>query len=72
MLAAILTTSGGRVIIPDAVDVVAGEEEEEVFFVDAGGRVIAVFQRPDIALFVEPDRLEVLEQYGNGRSTPAS
>ncbi len=51
MLAAFLTESGGRVLIPDAVALTSGDTEDEVRFVDAAGKTLVVFRRQDIIIY---------------------
>ena len=51
MLTAFLAGSGGRVVIPDAVDVVDGATQDEVRFVDGAGRTLCIFRRHDLTLY---------------------
>jgi hypothetical protein len=51
MLTAFLARSGNRVLIPDAVGVLTGEEGDEVHFVDAEGRALAIFKRADVIVY---------------------
>jgi hypothetical protein len=51
MLTAFLAGTGSRVLIPDAVAVVPGPTEEEVYFVDGEGKVLVVFRRADLAVY---------------------
>ena len=60
-----LAQSGGRVVIPDAVALRDGASEDEVCFVDASKRVIAIFRRQDVALYSSDD----LPQFPNGNAT---
>jgi hypothetical protein len=46
-----LAHSGGRVEIPDAVDLRASEDDSAVHFVDAAGKVLVTFQRSELALY---------------------
>ena len=55
MLTAFLAGSGSPVVIPDAVAVVQGRSEDEVHFVDAQGKSLVVFKRPDVSLFSADD-----------------
>jgi hypothetical protein len=61
MLTALLAGSGGRIQIPDAVAVVAGDSEDEVKFVDAQGRVLVIFRRADVMAYTEDGALFELE-----------
>jgi hypothetical protein len=51
MLTAFLANSGGRVLMPYAVDVVSGPTEDEVHFVDAEGKILVIFKRADVAIY---------------------
>jgi hypothetical protein len=51
MLTAFLAKSGGRVLFPSAVTVVSGQADDEVRFIDSGGKTLAVFRRADISLY---------------------
>jgi hypothetical protein len=55
MLTAFLARSGGRVVIPDAVAVVAGETNGEIRFIDAEGRTLVTFQREDLVIYSRDD-----------------
>ena len=60
-----LAQSGGRVVIPDAVALLDGDSEDEVCFIDASQRVVAVFRRQDVALY----SLDDLPESPNGNVT---
>jgi hypothetical protein len=63
MLTAFLSGSGGRVLIPDAVDTAPGDSEDEVRFVDAEGRTLVVFKRADVSLYTgECDNMPALDE----------
>lgn len=71
MLTAYLAGSGGRVLIPDAVAIAEGESYNEVQFVDADGKVLAIFDRGDLAVYSEnglgpavPPRTDQLAETG--------
>ena len=51
MLTAFLAGSGGRVVIPDAVEVVDGATQDEVRFIDDAGRTLCIFRRHDLTLY---------------------
>ena len=51
MLDAYLARSGGQVIIPDAVDVLPGDDPSEVRFVDQKGRTLVMFKRADLIMY---------------------
>ncbi|HEX5370766.1 MAG TPA: hypothetical protein VFY10_15260 [Dehalococcoidia bacterium] len=53
MLDAYLAGSGGRVVIPDAVGIMGGDESEDVRFVDAAGRTLVVFKRYDLIMYTD-------------------
>jgi hypothetical protein len=67
VLIAVLAETGGCVLLPEAVDVAPGDSDEEVRFIDAEGRTLAVFQRSDLAIYSRRDQLPN-EFFGDGAS----
>jgi hypothetical protein len=51
MYVAYLAGNAGRVVLPEAVQVISSGSDAEVSFVDAQGRVMACFQREDLAIY---------------------
>jgi hypothetical protein len=58
VLTAFLAGSGGKVVIPDAVAVEPGDSADEVRFVDAAGRTLAIFRRADVSIFAREGTLD--------------
>lgn len=69
MLTAFLAGSGGKVVIPDAVNVMEAESPDEVCFVDAAGKTLVVFQRSDVCLFTE-DGAQLEAMVASADTTP--
>ena len=53
MLTAILASTGGQVLIPDAVEVLPADNETLVNFVDSSGRILVTFRRADVSLYLK-------------------
>jgi len=51
MMEAFLAHTGGRIIIPDAVQVRPNDSDDMVSFVDVAGRVLVTFRRQDLAVY---------------------
>jgi hypothetical protein len=51
MFVAYLAGSAGRVVIPEAVEVISSGTGDEVGFVDYLGRVLVSFRRQDLAIY---------------------
>jgi len=51
MFVAYLAGSAGRVVIPDAVEVIDVESHDQVSFVDQAGRVLVTCRRPDLTIY---------------------
>jgi hypothetical protein len=57
MLQAFLANTGGVVVVSDAVDVIPGESDDTVSFVDATRRVLVTFRRQDLAIYTHDGTL---------------
>jgi hypothetical protein len=68
MLTAFLAKSGGRVLFPSAVAVVSGQADDEVRFIDAEGRTLAVFRRADISLYTRDGAAVIPNEKGEAAS----
>jgi hypothetical protein len=64
-----LAVTGGRVFLPDAVAVTDGDSEAEVRFVDAGGRVLALFRRGDVAMYSMQDFAMAVDEPADGNDS---
>jgi len=53
MFVAYLASSAGRVVIPDAVEVVPSDSDELISFVDARGEALVTFRRQDLAIYTK-------------------
>ena len=53
-----LAGSGGRVVVPDATEMVAGDDNQTVHFVNKDGVILVSFQRPDVIIVEHEGKLE--------------
>jgi hypothetical protein len=51
MFVAYLAGSAGKVIIPEAIEVVPSGADDQLSFIDAQGRALVTFRRQDLALY---------------------
>ena len=64
MLHVYLSGSGSRVDIPDAVKCVDPGNTDQIDFIDASGRCIVRFNRPDVTIFATPAQAEAMQLIG--------
>jgi hypothetical protein len=53
-----LAGSGGRVVVPDATEMLPGDDNQTVHFVNRDGVILVSFQRPDVIIVEREGRLE--------------
>jgi hypothetical protein len=53
-----LAGTGGRVVVPDATEMLAGDDNQTVHFVDKDGAILVSFQRPDVIIVEREGKLE--------------
>jgi hypothetical protein len=53
-----LAGSGGRVVVPDATEMLAGDDSQTVHFVSRDGIILVSFQRPDVIIVEHEGKLE--------------
>jgi hypothetical protein len=56
-----LAGTGGRVVVPDAIEMVAGDDNQTVHFVNKNGVILVSFQRPDVIIVEREGKLETEE-----------
>jgi hypothetical protein len=56
-----LAGSGGRVVVPDATEMLASDDSQTVHFVNKDGVVLVSFQRRDLIIIEREGRLEPLQ-----------
>jgi hypothetical protein len=56
-----LAGTGGRVVVPEATEMLAGDDNQTVHFVNKDGVILVSFQRPDVIIVEHEGKLELEE-----------